>query len=140
MFDRFAGFFHAFGALERNATKALQEKRPKEAASRIFGKKYDSLPVLLDQLGAGTAAGDAVERYVLVLCAFQFVRHMSSHFPDFWRENLSMARDLEERIATLASTLRVALIAECGGDMKEYLDWFDRWFIKRATPIEVEDD
>ncbi|MEW6688724.1 MAG: hypothetical protein AB1452_06485 [Pseudomonadota bacterium] len=140
MFDRFAGFFHAFGSLERSAKQALAQNRPKEAASRLFGKKYDSLPVLLEQLATQSAEGDTVERYVLVQCALQLVTHLSAQHPAFWKDLATAATDLEQRILKLSEGLRAALIAESGAEMTEYLKWFDRWFIRKASPIEVPND
>lgn len=61
LFDRFAGFFHAFGSLENNVRLALTAKRTKDASYRLFGKKYDSLPTLLGRLSnrkRGTPSSD----------------------------------------------------------------------------------
>lgn len=140
MFDRFAGFFHAFGSLERSAGKALAENRPKEAASRLFGKKYDSLPVLLEHLAVPSAESDAVERYVLLQCALQLVKQMSAQHPEFWRENANVATELEQLILHLSETCRTALVSDSGPQMDEYLKWFDRWFIRKASPIEAASD
>ena len=47
LFDRFAGVFHAFGCLRRHIEQAIEAGRLHEAEARLFGAKYDSLPMLL---------------------------------------------------------------------------------------------
>ena len=83
LFDRFAGVFHAFGCLRRFVDQALEEQRPNEAESRLFGAKYDSLPNLLQKElePEDDAPRDPVVRYVTFLCARQ-IRYQILKFDD----------------------------------------------------------
>ena len=65
----FAGFFHAFGCLERSVRKSLDDGQPKQASYRLFGKKYDSLGTLLERVAAQRETLDAVDGYgILMFC------------------------------------------------------------------------
>src|SRR5690606_1012700 len=77
VFDRFAGFFHAFGCLERGVRAALDDGREKEANYRLFGKKYDSLGSLLDRVLSDQEKLDQVDRYVIGLCARQLCQEIA---------------------------------------------------------------
>jgi hypothetical protein len=140
LFDRFAGFFHAFGALRRHVDEAIEEKRTKDAFYRLFGNKYDSLSTLLGQLSSAHDERDNVDRYVIVLCATQLLKQLKSQFPGFWDENAQQAKALEREIAGLSKTIRQSLIAETSSSMKEFLEWFDKWFLELAQPAGVQSD
>jgi len=140
LFDRFAGFFHAFGALRRHVDEAIEEKRTKDAFYRLFGNKYDSLSTLLGQLSSVHDERDNVDRYVIVLCATQLLKQLKSQFPGFWDENAQQAKALEREIAGLSKTIRQSLIAETSSSMKEFLEWFDKWFLELAQPAGVQSD
>jgi hypothetical protein len=139
LFDRFAGFFHAFGCLEQTVRQSLDAGNEKEANYRLFGKKYDSLGSLLDRLASEDASGDDVDRYVLFLCAKQLCQEVEREYPDYWRAHRDDARSLVARFAYL-DTLRKRLIEhnsnepEWGG-FESFLQWFDRWFLRRAKPV-----
>ena len=139
LFDRFAGFFHAFGSLEKSVRQALAEKRAKDASYRLFGKKYDSLSTLLGRL-PNVESGDAVDRYVIVLCATQLVKEVQIAFPEFWSKNPREGKTLSQEIANLTNMMREELIAQAPDNMNEFLSWFDRWFLERAHPLEVQGD
>jgi hypothetical protein len=140
LFDRFAGFFHAFGSLETSLRNALNAESPREteAVYRLFGKKYDSLGSLLDCVLDGTGVGDDVNQYVIVLCAQQLCREISRSFPEFWRAHRSDVRELERRLTAGTATIRQRLITRNPAEMSEFLDWFDPWFLKRAKALEPE--
>ena len=72
LFARFAGIFHAFGALGRHIEAAITEKNPRDAELRLCGAKYDSLPSLLEKT-IEDSSWDPVVRYVTFLCAQQYV-------------------------------------------------------------------
>ena len=135
MFDRFAGIFHAFSTLEDTLRRAFEEENDKVISYRLFGDKYDSLGSLLDRVGA--EGGDLVDSYVIVMCARQLNRELKREFPDAWSEHQADAIRLETRIAGLDS-LRERLTANAGEDMERFLDWFDRWFLRRAERLEVD--
>ena len=136
-FDRFAGFFHSFGCLDREVRVQLSEGRDAEAAYRVFGKKYDSLGTLIDRVVSDDGMKDDVDRYVILLCAQQLLHELKSHFPDFWKVHL---RDADELNAALVQgqQVRNRLIAKDPNEMTTFLDWFDKWFIKRAVTMEVQ--
>ncbi len=82
MFDRLAGYFHAFTCLERAVQEAIESGRVKEANYRLFGKKYDSLGNLLDKVASSTEGTDAVDRYVIVMCARQLCQQIARAYPN----------------------------------------------------------
>lgn len=137
LFDRFAGFFHAFGCLERSVVAALDEGNQDEALYRVFGRKYDSLGNLLGRLIDRNDELDLVDQYLLGMCARQLCQQVERHAPDFWAEN---ADDVHQLMATIDEVCEVR--AALGGEndveqLGEFLGWFDRWFLKRAEPLEV---
>lgn len=138
-FDRFAGIFLAFGCLERSVRQALPDNT-REAAYRLFGKKHDSLPNLLRKVTeqAATGEGDPTEHFVTLLCARQLVNEIRRSHPDFFRDHPSEAVGLNEQVGE-AEALRARLIAHDPERMPEFLDWFEQWFVKRATPVAVEE-
>lgn len=136
LFDRFAGIFHAFGCLERAIQEAIAQSREKEVDSRLFGKKYDSLGHLLDRVELAAEGGDDVDRYVLVLCARQLTQWMRTEHPDYWEARASDARALTARLDAMANAHRDR-VASSSADMPPFLDWFERWFMRRAKPAET---
>jgi hypothetical protein len=142
LFDRFAGIFHAFGCLERSVRAALhpQEENRKEATYRLFGQKYDSLGSLLSRLekDATEGKGDAVEHYVIVLCARQLIQELKRDFRDYWGEHARDHRELIDQLERLGQ-VRTRLIDRDPGEMPQFLDWFDDWFLKKAAPVVVEE-
>lgn len=139
VFDRFAGFFHAFGCLERTVRESLAGDKEKEADYRLFGKKYDSLGSLLDRVSSEVASGDGVDHYVLLMCAQQLCNEIERAFPDYWKKNKTAARELKTRCEVSLKTVRQRLTEQNpASDFAAFLDWFDRWFLNRAAPVEVE--
>jgi hypothetical protein len=138
LFDRFAGVFHAFGCLEERVREALDDSKTREADYRLFGKKYDSLGSLLDRVleEVRSGAGDRVEQYVVTLCARQLLRELGRGYPEYWAEHRDDVKGLEAQLADAAS-LRTAL---AGGhaEMPAFLDWFERWFLRRAEALPEE--
>jgi hypothetical protein len=138
-FERFAGIFLAFGNVERSVRSALREGRGREATYRLFGQKYDSLGSLLKRVLKDSTAGegDLVDHYVIVMCAQQLVQELRREQCEFWREHASDGKCLQEQLGVAAS-LRERLIASDRAEMPAFLDWFDRWFLQRATPVVTE--
>ena len=137
LFDRFAGIFHAFGCLERSVRNALERNADREAAYRIFGQKYDSLPTLLDRLTGEQAKGDEIERYVIALSARQMHDEIKREFPDFWQEHRELTTALSDQLKSL-DPIRSELLASDPVEMPKFLDWFDSWFMRRAKPQPLE--
>jgi hypothetical protein len=138
-FDRFAGIFLAFGNLERSVRDALREGREREATYRLFGQKYDSLGSLLNRVlkDSTEGKGDLIDQYVIALCAKQLEQELRRQNSEFWREHASDAKTLQQQLSVTQS-LRERLAARDPVKMPTFLDWFDRWFLKRATPIVTE--
>lgn len=138
LFDRFAGVFHAFECLEQRVREALDEGHTREADYRLFGKKYDSLGSLLERVVAEMNAGkgDRVEQYVVTLCARQLVRELGRGHREYWLEHRDAVKDLDALIESAAS-LRSSLAAS-GPEMPAFLDWFEKWFLRRAEAITDE--
>lgn len=136
VFDRFAGFFHAFASMERAVLDAIPSGREKEADYRLFGKKYDSLGSFLDRVFAPDGGiEDPVDRYVLLLCAKQLVRAVRRDQPDYCgrrKDDLAILQDRLEASVAIRETL-------CAQDdkMAPFLDWFEPAFLDRATVREV---
>ncbi len=135
LFDRFAGFFHAFSCLERSVHEALQEGNEQEAQYRLFGLKYDSLGTLLERLTKEDSGQDDVERYVLFQCARQLCKDLGKKFPEFWREHRDEGNTLKELLSQY-KVIRNKLIAKDQEHMAKFLEWFDTWFLRPA----VKDD
>ncbi|CAN5487416.1 hypothetical protein BH09SUM1_BH09SUM1_18840 [soil metagenome] len=137
LFDRFAACFHAFGCLERAVKRALSEDKPREADYRLFGNKYDSLGKLLDKILSETATTDPVDQYVMVLCARQACREIARSYPEYWaahNEDVTVLKAQFDR----ASAIRKRLEEKAPDSMPAFLEWFEPWFLKRASPVEVE--
>jgi hypothetical protein len=135
LFDRFAGMFHAFASLERAIRSALAAGHEKEADYRLFGKKYDSLGTLLDRVSSDGGTVDDVDLYVIVLCAQQLSQEIARSYPDYWLTHAADTKTLTQRFHGLAS-IRQRLIDGKPGELSDFLDWFDRWFLRRAAPVE----
>jgi hypothetical protein len=46
-------------------------------------------------------------------------------------------KELEAQVEEPLGGLRQLIAGELGGDGAKFLDWFDRWFLARAKPVEV---
>lgn len=133
LFDRFAGYFHAFNCLDQSVRTAIAEGRDNEACYRLFGRKYDSLGTLMDRVQSGGSAVDDVERYLLYLCAKQLVRDLQRDCAEFSDGHAEEWARLDGRLAEF-QTLRDRLTAKDPPQMAPFLEWFERWFLRRATP------
>jgi hypothetical protein len=138
LFDRFAGFFHAFGCLERAVRTALDSNHSKEADYRLFGKKYDSLGSLLDRVASEQGKADHVDSYVIMMCARQLCQEIGRNYRDYWNQHKADVKSLDGRFKELAA-VRDCLIRENKDGFADFLTWFDEWFMKRAEPVEVEE-
>lgn len=138
LFDGFAGVFHAFASLERGVCAALEKGRTKEAVYLLFGKKYDSLGRLLDQVLDKDKDLDRVNRYTILLCARQLVSRVREVAPaEFASVHRGSFQALEERLGEI-SRLRGEFTFGTPDERAGFFEWFDRWFLKRAQPTEAE--
>lgn len=148
IFDTFAGIFHSFLNLERVILEALEQKRPKEAEYKLLGRKFDSLPSLLDRLLANEVANepgaeaeepgdeplDLASRYVIVLCAKQLVRQVEQAAPGFCEKHRGRLRDLNRQIAS-GEKLRQEFTFGSDDTRGAFIDWFERRFLERAESL-----
>jgi hypothetical protein len=137
LFDRFAGFFHAFACLERSVREALDGGNERHAEYLLFGRKYDSLGTLLDRVLGNDSELDDVERYVLLLCAEQLRSAITKEYPDFWRGHGVEASSLAVSLGRCES-VRARVEATSPDVMSGFLPWFERWFLTRAKPAAAE--
>jgi hypothetical protein len=138
-FDRFAGIFISFGNLERHIRDSLKAGNSRPAEYRLFGLKYDSLGRLLERVREDSekVRDEIVEHYVMALCARQTVTELRREFADFFKEHAADAQRLQHQLA-IAETLRARLVEDNDPAMPEFLEWFEKWFLRRAAPVGLE--
>ncbi|HPE45653.1 MAG TPA: hypothetical protein PK380_07255, partial [Deltaproteobacteria bacterium] len=137
LFDRFAGIFHAFGCLDRKVRDALENDRRNEATYLIFGQKYDSLGSFLSRVlrEGADGKGDIVEHYVIFLCARQLLSGLKREFSDFWQDHGEDWKQLRAQLDE-AGRIREQIVARNPGEMPAFLEWFDTWFLRRASGMD----
>ena len=131
LFDRFAGVFHAFGCLNRYVEEAIEEGRTKDAETRLFGAKYDSLPSLLEK-SAEQEDMDPIVRYVTFLSAKQLIEQISKKQKPFLRSVGERSRHLDhwlDQLPTVRAQLPLDEIE--GGD--EFMAWYEETFISTVN-------
>lgn len=133
LFDRFAGVYHAFGCLRRHVEAALGEGRVREAEARLFGARYDSLPLLLEKSLAREDL-DPVIRYVTFLSAAQLAREIRRGHPDFYSGCGPGVQRLEALLARLPE-VRAGLPLEDG----DFLEWYERAFLRDLSGTAADD-
>ncbi len=138
MFERCAGIFHAFSSLENRVIAALEEGRPHQAAALVFGERFDSLGRLLDRVleepgAAGPAAEQMtdVDRYLVLMCGQQLCDQLRLKAPDFWASYGPQVANLAARLGG-RTVLRTRLASAGPDQMPEFIDWFDKWFLRRV--------
>jgi hypothetical protein len=133
LFSTIAGIFHAFGALERSITAALERGHTKEAIYRLFGSKYDSLGNLLEGVLREQGEGDTINQFLIMLCARQMCDAISVRYPEFWQEHEPVKGGPREALAkTFVS--KDLLLARNGPEFAGFLKWFESQFLQPATP------
>lgn len=139
LFDRFAGIFHGFTSLEKRLVEQLNGRNDDGAAYLLFGTTFNSLATFLKKEKEEEIEIDPVNVYVSYLCAKQLVATvrreagavLGSTFLD--RHGLAL-KELEAQVEEPLGGLRQLIAGEIGSDGAKFLDWFDRWFLRRATP------
>ncbi len=138
MFQRCAGIFHSFASLETRVREALAAERVGQAAAWVFGERFDSLGSLLDRVvsehspGAAESLSD-IDRYLILMSGQQLCTELRRDEPDFWASYAPQAKRLQDRLAQRAG-VRQRLETAGDGDMGAFLDWFDKWFLRRVAP------
>lgn len=143
IFDRFAGTFHAFHCLEVHVDDLLKKDAPRKASALFFGRQIDCLPYLLERVAEApptpdaderSADGrDAVDRYLIVLCARQLLERTKKRYPEFYKAFRPDFLNLEASVAGLDG-FREHIEKRGGAEMAAFLPWFERWFLARIEP------
>ena len=134
VFDRFAGIFHAFERLSNWIDEKLTQDRQAEVTARLFGEKYDSLPVLLRKILERTGR-DAVIAYVTFLSASQVVMRVKSKWPGYWAGHGGHGQELERTLEELA-TIRAEVPLK-DPDREEFLAWYEEKFLTDAAAMQA---
>lgn len=127
IFDRFAGVYHAFEQLIKHVNDAIASGRDKEAESRMFGAKYDSLPLLLEKT-ISREDGDDVMSYITFLCAEQTKKRIVKAHPEFMKTHRKDARALNDLLKQLPM-IRKKLSPQIT-DSTQFLDWYEKMFLR----------
>jgi hypothetical protein len=131
-FDNFAQIFQAFENVEQAVRTALQNGRESEAVHRLLGEKYDSLPQLLKSVSKPDSEAEPLTRYLIALCARQTLNEVRRAEPEFARTNRARFDELSGLTDT--TNVRARLNLGAVDDPGAFLDWFETWFVRRATP------
>ena len=134
LFDRFAGVFHAFACLERTVTQAIEEGRRTEADTKMFGTRYDSLPVLLEKVRDRTD-GDSITRYITFLTAEQLYRKILKLYLD---TDAGCPEGFKHLRAVLDELPKVRAQVELEDKRaKEFITWYEQAFIQHHLPVSI---
>ena len=137
VFDRFAGVYHAFERLVQHVEGALERNDTAEAEARLFGEKYDSLPVLLRRTLERTD-GDPIISYVTFLSAVQVRDRVRRHYGDFWHSQRRVVNRLGSLLERLPE-LREQLTFENDPNAGAFLDWYESMFVRTIEQPVVDE-
>ena len=96
------------------------------------------MPISVWTPGRRSHKGDAVEHYVIVLCARQLIQELRHEFHEYWDDRAQDHRQLSAQVDRL-SQVRTRLVDRDPQGMPQFLDWFDGWFLKKAVPVVFEE-
>jgi hypothetical protein len=137
VFDRFSGVYHAFEQLIKHVINAIDSGRESEAESRLFGAKYDSLPVLLKKT-INRENGDSVMNYITFLCAKQTKKRVAKAHPDFMRAHKRDVKALDRSLDKL-TTIRNE-ISHHMEDNTPFLEWYEKMFLRLIEQPDLGDE
>jgi hypothetical protein len=126
VFDRFSGVYHAFEQLIDHVNNAIASGRENEAEYRMFGAKYDSLPVLLEKT-ISRKDGDDVMTYITFLCARQTKNRVATAYPEFMKAHTRDVRSLN-RLLDQQTLIRKKISLQIE-DCAPFLDWYEKMFL-----------
>ena len=134
VFSRFSGLYHAFEQLFQHVNESLVQGENNKAEALLFGAKYDSLPVLLEQVKKREES-DPIMDYVTFLCARQLCRRIKKRHRVFWDDERyrSVRQQLESQVRHI-DTLRRQLPLN-GEDRRAFTRWYERMFLKEANQV-----
>jgi hypothetical protein len=135
-FTSAAGIFHGFEMLRRQVLASVEEGKNRQADYQLFGKRHDSLPNLIDKACSPEGADDALQSYLVLLCARQLSRELRRRRDPFFSEKRNELAKLE---ASTKYSSELAKRLELGKDGAAFLKWFERHFMRnlRARGIAV---
>jgi len=144
MFANYAHIYQAFGNLEKEIKKALDDGRDRIVAYKLLGNKYDSLPNLLETTIRPKDKGgidDDLISYIIGLCAEQIVDEVKkicrTKNPTFLDKHKDSFSSLEKHVQN-ALDRRQKIDLGDEDDTNAFLAWFEKWFLIRARPKENE--
>lgn len=132
LFDRFAGIYHAFSRLDEHVSKAIEDGRSIEAVYRLFGRKYDSLPSLVERV-LEEDKSDLVNRYVTLLTAKQLLGRLKRKYPEFFEERKKEEAGLRAALCHVEQ-LREQFDFASREEMDQFFHWFERMFFQEVQP------
>jgi len=127
VFDRFSGVYHAFEQLINHVNNAIASGQENEAESRMFGAKYDSLPVLLEKT-ISRKDGDDVMNYITFLCARQAKKRVATAYPEFMKAHTRDVKALN-RLLDQQTLIRKKISSQIE-DSAPFLDWYEKMFLR----------
>lgn len=133
-FSTFAEVYVAFGSLERAVRAAMEAGRKREAIERLFGRRFDSLPRLIEQVREESDS-DNVRRYIVLLCARQLLDRLGEVESGLLAEHRTDVRRLRAELE-LINTVRESFTFGMPAEREQFFIWFDRWFLRSAEPVE----
>lgn len=125
VFDRVAGVFHAFERQYRRLSAAIGNGEMKEAQATLFGRKYDSLPVLLQKITEGENR-DAVMSYLTFLCARQLLTRIETDHPAFIEKCGDDRAHLIQELDQLGDLRDGVMAGDDGRGL--FLEWYEEMF------------
>lgn len=131
VFDRFSGVYHGFERLYRHVAQSISGGQDKEAEARLFGQKYDSLPVLLSKI-LEKEDRDPVINYVTFLCARQVCDRVRRDHEPFVKEHREDFRKLSDDVSAGIAQLRALLFFQDATDKEDFLAWYEDQFVRDA--------
>jgi hypothetical protein len=135
LFDRFAGIFHAFSRLGEHVSTAIEQGRTTEAVYRLFGRKYDSLPSLIERV-LEEEESDLVNRYVTLLTARQVLSRLKQNYADFFAEHKQEERAIQSMLSG-TEALKERFDFASREERDRFFRWFERMFLSEAEPERI---
>ena len=135
-FTTFAGMFHGFEMLRKQVLASIDDDHERQADYLLFGKRHDSLPVLIERIVAEEGEKEILNSYLLLLSARQLVRELRAIKGPFFEERRADFNKLLERTKH-ADVLSAKL--ELGPGGRDFVEWFEGHFLKNARRPEGAD-
>ncbi|MDB4912387.1 MAG: hypothetical protein JWM95_31 [Gemmatimonadetes bacterium] len=126
-FTTLAGIFHGFEMLRKQVLSSIEAGHERQADYLLFGKRHDSLPVLVDRIIEAEGETDVLQSYLLLLSTRQLARELRNVKLPFFEAHRSEFNRLIDRTKH-AEILSAKL--ELGSDGQAFITWFEGHFLK----------